>query len=614
MGSKSPRSAAAGKDRPPSAVAELYRYAGTRAPLLTVGCVLSAIAGVMMVLPLVFLWVVVNEFLAPAGGVPDQERVLFAAWMAFGLAVGGFVVYALGLMCTHFAAFRIAGNMRRAMAAHLAKVPLGYFSSSSSGSLRRVIDGCTAQTEDLAAHKLPDFTGALLAPVAFVAVTFWFDWVMGLVCLVPVAVGFLSLGLMLGGGAKRDGQSFMERYQAALVRMSAAATEYVRGVPVMKMFQQTVRSFKVFHAAIVDYRRMATDYVRFCEPAYMVQLVAVNGTFAVLVPAGIVLAAGAANFAAFLSNFIFYVIFSGLTSMLLMKVMYSSETVMMARDAFDRAREVLSTPVMEQPSQAQAAVPTAFDVRLQAVGFTYPGKDDPALSDVSLCVPEGGTVALVGPSGGGKSTLASLVARFWDPAQGTVSIGGIDVRRIPAADLMRIVAFVFQDDRLLKRSIRENVRIGRPQATDAEVHAALQAACCDDIVEKLPQGLDTVVGTKGVYLSGGECQRIALARALLKDAPVVVLDEATAFADPENEAQIQRALARLCAGKTVLMVAHRLSTVTRADQICVLDGGRVVERGTHEGLLAARGRYARMWTDYNQAVTWKIKGGDGHVA
>ena len=476
------------------------------------------------------------------------------------------------------------------------------------------MDGCAGQTEDVLAHKLPDFVGSLVTPVAFVAVMFAFDWVMGLVCLVPIAVSALMMWWMMGRQAKNDGMPFMMLYQDALNRMNKAAVEYVRGIPVVKVFQQTVHSFRAFSEAIMSYRDMAYQYSKSCQRPQVVQLVAINGTFAVLVPAGILLAHAAGDFAAFLTDFLFYVVFSAITTTMMTKVMYASEAVMMAQDSVRRIDEILATRPLAEPSAVRARHPRDASISFEQVGFAYPGASGDALVDMSLEVPAGSTVALVGPSGGCKTTAASLVPRFWDASSGRVRVGGVDVRDIPASELMAQVAFVFQNDRLFKASLLENIRAARPGATRAQVEAAAHAAQCDDIVAKFPDGLDTQVGAEGVYLSGGECQRIALARAMLKDAPIVVLDEATAFADPENEALIQRALARLCAGKTVLMIAHRLSTVIGADIICVLDGGRVVERGRHDELVAAGGLYAKMWDDYRTSVTWRIERSGTHAA
>lgn len=596
------------------AVLALLRFAGSRRKFAFIGTFLAALNGVLTVVPLVLVWFVLRDFVAVAPHWELAADAALWAWLAFGAAFLGLAVYFGALMLTHTAAFRVAANMRKRCLAHVARVPLGYFDANASGHLRRVIDGCAGQTEDVIAHKMPDFVASFTAPVAFLVAIFSFDWVMGLVCLIPVVVSFFAMWWMMGREVEGGGRHFMALYQNALNRMSTAATEYVRGIPVVKVFQQTVHSFRAFHEAIIDYRDMATNYVRSCRMPQVVQLTAINGTFAVLVPAAILLAYHASDFGLFFTDFLFYVVFSALTTSMMSKVMYSSEAVMMAEDSMRRVMEVLAVTPLTEVSPESAEHPADASVSLEDVTFTYPGADVAAVDGVTLVIPAGATVALVGPSGGGKTTAASLIPRFWDVECGRVLVGGADVRHVPTAELMDTVTFVFQNDRLFKGTIADNIRLGRPDATDQEIAAAARAAQCDDILAKFPDGLETCVGSDGVYLSGGECQRVALARAILKDAPVIVLDEATAFADPENEALIQRALARLTEGKTVLMIAHRLSTVVGADCIAVLDEGSVVEQGTHKELLEKGGLYARMWADYNQAAQWKIERGETHAA
>ena len=592
----------------------LLAFAGSRRYLAYIGSALAALNGVLTIVPLVLVWFVLRDFVAVAPHFELASDATVWAWAAFITAVVGAVCYFAGLMLTHTAAFRVAANMRKACLAHIARVPLGYFDAHASGRLRRIIDGCAGQTEDVIAHKMPDFIASMTAPIAFLISMFLFDWVMGLVCLIPVAVSLFAMWWMMGRDVEGGGRHFMQRYQEALNRMSTAATEYVRGIPVVKVFQQTVHSFRAFHAAIIDYRDMATNYVNFCRMPQVVQLVAINSTFAVLVPAAILLAINTGDFARFLTDFLFYVIFSAFTTTVMSKIMYSSEAVMMAEDSLRCVDEILAVEPIDEVSASAASYPADASVSLRDVTFSYPQTNKPAVQEVTLEIPAGSTVALVGPSGGGKTTIASLIPRFWDPQIGIVEVSGANVAKIPSGKLMDTVAFVFQNDRLFKTSLAQNIRMGRPDATDEEVLAAAHAAQCDDILAKFPNGLATEVGSQGVYLSGGECQRIALARAILKDAPVVVLDEATAFADPENEALIQKALGNLAHGKTVLMIAHRLSTVVDADLIAVVDEGRIVEQGTHDDLLAQDGLYARMWSNYQRAVQWKIQGGGVDVA
>ena len=610
------RSAPAARRRSP--IMRLLGFSGGYGKFTIVGCVLSGVNALCSIATLVCAWFVLRDLIAAA---PDWSAVPGVAGYgvaALAFALAGLAIYFAALMCTHIAAFRTATNMRAAALEHLSRAPLGYFDTHATGELRRVIEGATGLTEGVLAHRFPDFVGALAAPVAYLVVMFAIDWVMGLLCLVPIIVSAACMLWMMAGGGDDENTSmmtFMKNYQDALDRMNKGAVEYVRGIPVVKVFQQTVRSFSTFRESIRAYREFASAYVRLCTPPQVAQLVAINGTFAMLVPAGILIARNTGDFPAFLSDFLFYVVFSALTTMMMTKVMYASQALTEAQDAVMRIERILDAPVMADADPVQAAVPADDSIEFDHVTFSYPGADAPALSDVNLRVPAGATVALVGPSGGGKTTAASLVPRFWDPCEGAVRIGGVDVRNIPLSDLMDRVAFVFQNDRLFKRSLADNIRAARPDATQSEVEAAARAAQCDDIIAKFPDGLDTVVGARGVYLSGGERQRIALARAILKDAPIVVLDEATAFADPENEALIQKALATLARGKTVLMIAHRLTTVMDADAICVLDEGRVAEQGTHAELAKAGGLYARMWDDYRTSVSWRIAGkGADHVA
>ena len=590
-------------------VAVLLDFAGERRWLTYLGCVLSAVSMLLSFGPFVCIWLVARDLMAVAPNWSQAGASLAAwGWAAFWFALASTLVYFAALMCTHLAAFRTAANMRKRCLDHLMHVSLGYFDMHASGSLRRVIDGCAAATEGLLAHKVPDTVGSIAMLLGMLVVLFVFDWRMGLACVLAVVVSLGAMGLMMGGQSK----NFMMRHQQALVNMSKAGTEYVRGIPVVKVFQQTVYSFKAFHDAIVEYSEMAENYtVKVCRGPQVFQLCVINGVAIFLVPVVLLLAPGATDFGAFLTDVAFYAVFSGIIATAMTRMMFVMEEMQIAGDAVMRVGEVLAAPVM--PAPASPKTPSDASVRFEHVGFTYEGAGEPALSDVSFEIPAGSTVALVGPSGGGKTTCASLVPRFWDADEGRVLVGGVDVRELDPAVLMDRVAFVFQNSRLLKCSIADNVAAARPRASRADVLAALRDAQCDDILEKLPQGADAIVGAQGTHLSGGEQQRIALARALLKDAPIVVLDEATAFADPENEALIQKAFARLADGRTVLMIAHRLSTVVGADLIVVLDGGRVVEQGTHAELLAAGGTYARMWEDYQRSVTWRItSGGPGH--
>ncbi len=596
------------KEKKQSDVSVLLGYAGSYKGLTFLGLGLSAVAMILGMAPYICIWLVARDLISVAPNWTEAAGVARYGWMAFGFAVAGIAVYFAALMCTHLAAFRTASNIRKQGMAHLMKTPLGFFDANASGLIRNRLDGAASETETLLAHNLADIVGSIAMVISMVVLMFVFDWRMGAACLLAAVVSGVTMFIMMGG---KNAQLMME-YQTAQDVMSKAGTEYVRGIPVVKVFQQTVYSFRAFKRAIENYSAKAEHYQGdICRLPQAVNLTCTEGVFIFLVPAALLLAPGAlksGNFAGFVTNFAFYAVFSAIISTALAKIMFAAAGMMLASTALARIAQVMNAPTLEITKSPQA--PKDNSVEFKDVSFTYEGADLPALDHVSFRVEPGQTAALVGPSGGGKTTAASLIPRFWDTGSGTVEVGGVDVRETDPHVLMDQVAFVFQNDRLFKASILENVRAARPNATREEVQAALSAAQCDDILAKLPNGMDTVIGTEGTYLSGGEQQRVALARAILKDAPIVVLDEATAFADPENEALIQKAFAVLTKGRTVIMIAHRLSTVVGADKIIVLNGGHVEEEGTHAELAQAGGQYSRMWADYNKAVQWRITAGE----
>ena len=592
------------KQKKPNALSVLLDYAGSHKKLTFLGLTLSAASMLMSMAPYICIWLVARDLIAVAPNWTQAQSIARYGWMAFGFAVGGILLYFAGLMCTHLAAFRTASNIRKRGVAHVLKAPLGFFDSNASGLIRNRLDAAAAETETLLAHNLADIVGTITLFLSMIVLMFVFDWRMGAACLLAAVISILAMFSMMGG--KNAG--IMAEYQAAQDRMSKAGTEYVRGIPVVKVFQQTVDSFKAFKQAIEEYSAKAEYYQSgVCRVPQSINLTFTEGAFVFMVPVALFLAPAAlagGGFAGFITNFAFYAVFSAIISTALAKIMFAASGMMLASTALGRIDQVMRAPTLITPQRPQR--PKGGKVAFKDVSFTYDSTQAPALSHISFCAEPGQVVALVGPSGGGKTTVASLIPRFWDVDSGVVEVGGVDVRQMDPHVLMEQVAFVFQNSRLFKTSILENVRVARPSATREQVHAALMAAQCKDILEKLPAGLDTKIGTEGTYLSGGETQRIALARAILKDAPIVVLDEATAFADPENEALIQKAFAELTRSRTVIMIAHRLSTVVGADKIIVLNAGRIVEQGSHAQLLAAKGAYARMWADYNQAAHWKI--------
>ena len=592
------------KEKKKNDVAKLLEYAGNRRGLTFLGLTLSAVSMVLSMAPYILIWLVARELISVAPDWEEAGNVSAYGWIAFAFAVGGILIYFVGLMCTHLAAFRTASNIRKQGTARLMKAPLGYFDSNASGLIRGRLDAAASDTETLLAHNLADVVGTVVMFVSMLVLMFVFDWRMGASCVLAAIISIIAMFSMMGG----KNAKIMVEYQGALDRISKAGTEYVRGIPVVKVFQQTVYSFRAFKEAIDDYSRKAEHYqADVCRVPQSINLTFTEGAFVFLVPAAIFLAPGAlagGNFAAFVTDFAFYAVFSAVISTALARIMFAASGMMLASTALGRIDQVMEAP--EVPVSESPEIPKDSRVEFTDVSFTYDGADTPALSHVTFTAEPGQTVALVGPSGGGKTTAASLIPRFWDVTSGSVRVGGVDVRNVDPHLLMDRVAFVFQNSRLFKASILDNVRAARPDASREDAEKALKAAQCGDIIEKLPDGADTVIGAGGTYLSGGEQQRVALARAILKDAPIVVLDEASAFADPENEVLIQKAFTTLMRGRTVIMIAHRLSTVVNADKIIVLDRGSVAEEGTHDELVERGGLYARMWNEYNRAARWKI--------
>ena len=581
-----------------SDLSRLMGYAGNYRYFTYASWVLSAVSALVALVPFVYIWKILRDVLNAAPDYAQAVNIPHYGWMAVLFAVLAYLIYIAALMCSHLSAFRVATNLRLAVSEHLAVLPLGFAETFGSGKLRKIIHESTGAAETFLAHQLPDKYNAMATPIGLLVLLLVFDWRLGLLSLVPVALGFVIMSAMTG----RRMADKMRQYGNALESMSNEAVEYVRGIPVVKTFGQSVFSFKKFKATIDEYEKWVIAYTKELRMPMMLYTAAINGVFAFLIVGGLLFTRNGVT-SEFLLNLLFYIIITPVISLTLTRIMYMSENELVVADALARVDSVLDAEPV--PENDHPRHPKDASVSLKDVHFSYDGKTD-VIKGVSLKIQPGQMVAFVGPSGGGKSTLANLICRFFDVQSGSVRVGGADVRDIPKEELMDTISFVFQNSRLLKGSILDNVRLGRPQATEAEVLAALKAAQCMDIVEKFPEGIHTVIGTKGVYLSGGEQQRIAIARAMLKNAPILILDEATAFADPDNEAKVQAAFAQLAKGKTVLMIAHRLSTVANADCIYVVQDGQIVESGTKDELCAQNGLFARMWQDYQASVQWKV--------
>ena len=581
-----------------SDLSRLMGYAGNYRYFTYASWVLSAVSALVALVPFVYIWKILRDVLNAAPDYAQAVNIPHYGWMAVLFAVLAYIIYIAALMCSHLSAFRVATNLRLEVSEHLATLPLGFTETFGSGKLRKIIHESTGAAETFLAHQLPDKYNAMATPIGLLVLLLVFDWRLGLLSLVPVALGFVIMSAMTG----RRMADKMRQYGNALESMSNEAVEYVRGIPVVKTFGQSVFSFKKFKATIDEYEKWVIAYTKELRMPMMLYTAAINGVFAFLIVGGLLFTRNGVT-SEFLLNLLFYIIITPVISLTLTRIMYMSENELVVADALARVDSVLDAEPV--PENDHPRHPKDASVSLKDVHFSYDSKTD-VIKGVSLKIQPGQMVAFVGPSGGGKSTLANLICRFFDVQSGSVRVGEADVRDIPKEELMDTISFVFQNSRLLKGSILDNVRLGRAQATEAEVLAALKAAQCMDIVEKFPEGIHTVIGTKGVYLSGGEQQRIAIARAMLKNAPILLLDEATAFADPDNEVRVQAAFAQLAKGKTVIMIAHRLSTVANADCIYVVQDGQIAESGAKDELCAQNGLFARMWQDYQASVQWKV--------
>ena len=583
----------------------LGAYMGGRKYLLPCSVALSAVNGLLSLVPFILLWLVVRTLLIAKGNLSNTPLIDYALW-AFVISVANVLLYFLALMLSHLAAFRIETNMRRKAMQRLMRAPLGYLDEQNTGRMRKIIDEDSGQTHTFVAHLLPDVASCVVAPIGVIVLLFAVDWQLGTAAMIPLIGAIGIMGYMMNP----KNNQFQRLYLDAQEKMGAEAVEYVRGIPVVKVFQQTVFSFKRFYDSIISYRDLVIKCTLVWRTPMSFYILAINAFAFILVPTAIILIGHGGDTTTIIANVILYVVIAPLIASNVMKAMYLSQDLFMANEAVERLEQLTDIAPLSQHDEPKRA--EAYDIRFNDVSFRYEGAEKDAVSHINLTIPEGKTVALVGASGSGKTTIARLIPRFWDVRHGSVTIGGIDVRDMRKDELMRNVSFVFQNTRLFKTSLIENLRYGNPDATTEQINRAIDLSQSREIIDRLPQGLDTVIGAEGTYLSGGEQQRIVLARAILKDAPIVVLDEATAFADPENEQLIRKALAHLTQGKTVLMIAHRLTTVQDADSIVVVNNGEIVEQGTHKELLSKEKYYHRMWNEYQQSVSWKLSSIKSH--
>lgn len=577
----------------------LFAYAGKYKYLTILSLVFSMISAILLLMPFIMIWKVIEVILVEYPNFAQGSIAIQYGWYALIFAAVGILLYVSGLLCSHLAAFRIASNMRKKALHHAVQLPLGYFAKEGSGKLRKIIDEAAASTETYLAHQLPDMAQLITTVCAVIVCLFIFDWKFGIAALIPTILALSNMFKMIGPGL----QESMKAYMDALEGMSNEAVEYIRGIPVVKTFQQTVFSFDRFHQSINNYEKFAIGYTNKMRFPMTLFTTFINSIFIFIIGTMMLLILNGFDLNSLMPDFLFYVIFTPIIAVTTNKIMFASENTMMAADALNRIEGIINQKPFTYKHSLQEI--TNSDIEFEHVSFTYPESENEVIHDVNLKIKSGSIVAFVGKSGGGKSTLVSLIPRFYDVTKGTIKIGGVDVKEISEKELMSKISFVFQDSRLLKKSFKENIKMGS-NASVEDIQTAVHKAQCDDIIEKFDQGLETKIGSQGVYLSGGETQRLTLARAIVKDAPILLLDEATAYADSDNEVLMQKAIMELAKDKTTIMIAHRLSTIVNVDCIYVVDNGEIIESGTHQELLIKNGLYAQMWHQYCQSVEWKV--------
>lgn len=582
------------------ALKELMQYAGKHKVVTYIGLILGGISAILALIPFVYIWFIIKEAIEIMPNFENATNMVHNGWMAVIFELASMIIYFAGLMCTHKTAFKVAAEIKIKCMKHILEMPIGKVNDIGSGKLRKIVTESAGATEDFLAHKLVDFLVAIVTPICMIVILFVFDWKLGFLSLVPTVLGFLAMSKMMGKAMVED----MKKYQNSMEEMNNEAIEYVRGVPVVKTFGQTIFTFNRFKKSIDDYNTFCISYTKKCRKPMLMFILFINSVFAFLIATALIISANGSVTTEFILNLIFYIIYTPIIATTMTRIMFVGEELMTVNDSLERINSILSIPSLRTGRNQNGIMNNSIE--LENVSFSYENNDMQVLKDISLKIPNNSLVAFVGPSGGGKSTIANLITRFYDVNSGKIKIGGVDVRDIQKEELSNLVSFVFQDSKLLKMSILENVRMANPKATDKEVREALKLAQCDDILEKLPNGINTIYGSKGVYLSGGEMQRINIARVILRNSPIVILDEATAFADPENETKVQKAFENLSKNKTVIMIAHRLSSIVNVDKIFVLQDGKVVQEGNHEKLLKEKGLYSKMWNDYQTSISWKV--------
>ena len=579
---------------------ELMKYSGKYKIFTYLSLILSGLSSILALIPFVYIWKIIKEVIEVMPNFQNATSIVHNGWMAVAFAIISMAIYFMGLICSHMSAFRVATNMRKKAMEHITKMPIGKIEEIGSGKLRKIVNESAGGTETYLAHQLPDMAGALVTPICMIVFLFIFDWKLGIVSLIPTGIGFFAMSKMMGKQMADD----IGKYQNSLEVMNNEAVEYVRGMPVVKTFGQSVYTFKKFKNSIEDYEKFCMAYTKKARKPMIEFQVATNCIFAFLIAVTLLVVGRGTISQNFLLNLLFYIIYTPMLTTTLTKVMFMSENTMLVTDCIKRINSIFEIqPLSESTENIKL---NDNSIELKNIKFKYDNAEKKAIDGISMKIEANSTIALVGPSGSGKSTIANLIARFYDVNEGEILIGGVNIKNIKKEELMNTVSYVFQNSKLLKTSIYENVRMAKPDATKEEVMESLHLAQCDDIIEKLPDGVNTIIGRKGTYLSGGEQQRLNIARVILKNSKIVILDEATAFADPENEYQVQKAFENLGKNKTVIMIAHRLSTIKNVDKIYVINNGKVEEKGTHEELVNNNGIYSKMWNDYNTSIAWKV--------